>query len=147
MKVLLMQTVKDLGKEGDVVDVSDGHARNFLFPQNMAISATAQTLKKKDEKEKALSKKEQRDMKVASDLAGAVDGFELILQEKVNDSGVLYAAVNEKMIVSALKKSGFKIDLDFIKLDQSIKEVGEYKVRVQLPFGFEAELRLIIEEK
>ncbi len=51
------------------------------------------------------------------------------------------------MIVSALKKSGFKIDLDFIKLDQSIKEVGEYKVRVQLPFGFEAELRLIIEEK
>ncbi|NQV90171.1 50S ribosomal protein L9 [Candidatus Uhrbacteria bacterium] len=147
MKVLLLKDVKELGKEGAIVEVSDGHARNFLFPQNMAVPATAESMKKKEEKEKALSKKEQREMSVSSDLAASLEGFELIMQEKVNDSGVLYAAISPKAICSALKKSGFKVEEESVKIGQPIKEVGDHMIHIQLPYGFEAELRIIIEEK
>ncbi|PJE77214.1 50S ribosomal protein L9 [Candidatus Uhrbacteria bacterium CG10_big_fil_rev_8_21_14_0_10_48_16] len=147
MKVLLMQDVKEVGKEGDIVDVSDGHARNFLFPQNMAVPATAESLKKKDDKEKALSKKEHREMSIAGDLASSLEGLELLMQEKVSEGGVLYASVSPKAIASALKKKGFNVDPEFLKLTHPLKDVGEHIVSVHLPYGFEAEIKIIIEEK
>jgi large subunit ribosomal protein L9 len=147
MKVILLEDVKDLGKEGDVVEVSDGHARNFLFPQHLAITATADALHKRKEKEKAMSKKEQREVSQAGDLAAQLDGFELILQEKINEGGTLYAAVTKEIIAKALKKEKMKVDPASIQLEAPIKELGEYEVSISLPHGFEAQIRLIIEGK
>jgi large subunit ribosomal protein L9 len=147
MKVILLVDVKDLGKQGEVIEVSDGHARNFLFPQNLAVAATADSLKKQSDKEAALSRKEHREMSLLGDLAASLEGFELILQEKVSDGGVLYAAVNTKMIADALKKEGVKIDPAWIVLEHPFKEPGEYTVSLSLPHGFEAEIKVIIEEK
>jgi large subunit ribosomal protein L9 len=147
MKVILMKDVKDLGKEGDIVDVSDGHARNFLFPQNLAVAATADTMKQKAQKENALSLKVHKEMSVAGDLAAKLEGFELVIREKVSDGGVLYAAVNKKEIASALKKEGFKVDPEAVVIKEPIKELGEYTVSVNLVHGFESEIRIIIEEK
>jgi large subunit ribosomal protein L9 len=147
MKVILLEDVKDLGKEGDVVEVSDGHARNFLFPQHLAITATADALNKRKEKEKAMSKKEQREVSQTGDLAAQLDGFELILQEKINEGGTLYAAVTKEIIAKALKKEKMKVDPASIQLAAPVKELGEYQVNITLPHGFEAEIRLIIEGK
>jgi len=147
MKVILVQDVKDLGHEGDVVEVSDGHARNFLFPQNLAVSATADSLKQKAEKDAALTRKQHRELSVTGDLAAELDGFELILQEKVSDGGVLYAAVTPKMIADALKKEGLKVDPEWVELSHPLKEPGDYPVSLSLPHGFEAEIKVIIEEK
>ncbi len=147
MKVILMIDVKDLGKEGDIVDVSDGHARNFLFPQNLAVAATADGLKKKADKQAAISKKEHREMSVSGDLAASLEGFELIMQEKVSDGGILYAAVNQKAIADGLKKEGFKVDPEWINLEHPFKEPGDYTVNLTLPHGFEAEIKVVIEEK
>ena len=147
MKVILLVDVKDLGKEGEVVEVSDGHARNFLFPQNLAVAATADSLKKQSDKKEALSRKEHREISVVGDLAASLDGFELVMSEKVSDGGVLYAGVNDKMIADALKKEGFKVDPEWIDMEHPFKEPGEYKVRVSFPHGFEAEISIIIEEK
>ncbi|MBI2473745.1 50S ribosomal protein L9 [Candidatus Uhrbacteria bacterium] len=147
MKVILMSDVRDLGKEGSVVEVSDGHARNFLFPQNLAIAATADALRKKDEKEEVQSRKTKKEISAAGDLAASLDGFELDLEEKVSESGVLYAAVSPKTIADALKKQGFKIDPDTIVIKTPLKELGEHTVSINLPHGFEAEIRVRIEEK
>ena len=147
MKVILLEDVKDLGKEGDVVEVSDGHARNFLFPQNMAVVATDAALQKRKEKEKAMSKKEHKEVSMTGDLAAQLDGYELILEEKMNDSGVLYAAVTKEMIAKALKKAKLKVDVSGIALEAPVKEPGEYEVSISLPHGFEAQIRLIIEGK
>lgn len=147
MKVILLEDVKDLGKEGDVVEVSDGHARNFLFPQNMAVVATDAALQKRKEKEKAMSKKEHKEVSMTGDLAAQLDGYELILEEKMNDSGVLYAAVTKEMIAKALKKAKLKVDVSGIALEAPVKEPGEYEVGISLPHGFEAQIRLIIEGK
>jgi large subunit ribosomal protein L9 len=147
MKVILLKDVKELGKEGDVVEVSDGHARNFLFPQNLAVAATTEGLKKKADKQAALNKKEHREMSVFGDLAASLEGFELIMQEKVSDGGVLYASVTGKGIADALKKEGFKIDPEWVELAHPLKEPGDYTVSLALPHGFEAEIKIIIEEK
>ncbi len=146
MKVILITDVKDLGKEGDIVEVSDGHARNFLFPQNLAVAATAESLKKKTDKEAALSRKEHREMSIVGDLAASLEGFELVMQEKVSDGGILYASVTGKAIADALKKEGYKIDPEWVELEHPIKEPGNYTVSLSFPHGFEAEITLIIEE-
>ncbi|TAL50981.1 50S ribosomal protein L9 [Patescibacteria group bacterium] len=147
MKVILMADVKDLGKEGEIIEVSDGHARNFLFPQNLAVAATADSLKKKSEKEAALTRKEHKEMSIAGDLAASLEGFELVIQEKVSDGGVLYAAVTGKTIADALKKEGYKIDTEWVELAHALKEPGECTVCISLPHGFEAEIKVIIEPK
>lgn len=146
MKVILLVDVKDLGREGDVVEVSDGHARNFLFPQNLAVVATANSLKKKTDKEAAVSRTQHREMSIVGDLAASLDGFELIMQEKVSDGGVLYAAVTEKAIADALKNEGFNVDPEWIELVHPFKEPGEYTVNFSFPYGFEAEIKVIIEK-
>lgn len=147
MKVILMVDVKGLGKAGDVVEVSDGHARNFLFTQNLAVPATADSLKQKAEKEAALSRKQHRELSVIGDLAASLDGFEVLLQEKVSEGGILYAAVTQKAIADALKKEGFKVDPEWVELEHPLKEPGDYSVDLSLPHGFEAEIKVIIEEK
>lgn len=147
MKVILIADVKELGKEGEVVEVSDGHAQNFLFPQNLAVAATVDSLKKKADKEASLSRKEHKELSVIGDLAASLDGFELVLQEKISDGGVLYAAVTGRAIADGLKKEGFNINYEWIELEHPLKEPGDYAVILSFPHGFEAEIKVIIEEK
>lgn len=147
MKVILLSSVKPLGKEGEVVEVSDGHARNFLFPQSLAVPATADALKKRAEREKIATSKASRALSLAGDLAGKLEGHEVLLTEKVSEGGKLFAAVTGKMIASALKKDGFAVDTDWIKIERPIKEPGDYTASVSLPHGFEAEIKIIVEAK
>jgi len=144
MKVILMADVKTLGRRGEVVEVSDGYARNFLYPQNLAVQATADALRRLKEQEAAAERRVKKGMKEAAKLAGALEGFELVLKEKVSESGKLYAAVTAKAIAKALKKAKFDIEDDMVELDP-IKETGEREVTVNLPHGFEATIRVRIE--
>ena len=144
MKVILIRDVATLGKEGDVVEVSDGHARNFLFPQNLAVSATADVLQKRAEKLQAEKKSAHKKLSVAADLAKQLDGQEVVLALKTSDAGVLFAAVNPKQIVKALKAQSLKVKPEQIKIAEPIKDVGEYEVEVQLDQGFEVTIRVII---
>jgi large subunit ribosomal protein L9 len=147
MKVILIRDVTSLGQEGDVVEVSDGHARNFLFPQNLAVQATPETLQKKKEQEEAKKRTDNKAMSSAGQSAKELDGQEIVLKEKVNESGVLYAAVTSKAIAKALKDLGHKVKPDMIKISDPIKELGTYTVMIELNHGFEAEVNISIEEK
>ncbi len=145
MKVILIQDVKSLGKEGDVVEVSDGHARNFLFPQNMAIQATAAALQKAKRKEETQAKQTNKEMSAAGEKSQKLDGYEIILKEKASEAGVFYAAVGAKQIASALSKAGFKVKEKNIALEHPFKEPGEYTVMISFEHGFEAEIRVMVE--
>ena len=145
MKVLLLADVKTLGKEGDVIEVSDGHARNFLFPQNLGIAATEELLQKKAERERVEKKNTAKAVASLGEMASRLDGHEIMLEEKVNDVGILYAAVTPKMIVKALKKDGFDVEAEMVILKEPIKEPGEFKVKIAFAHGFEAEVNLIVE--
>jgi len=147
MKVILIRDVKSLGKEGEVVEVSDGHAQNFLFPQNMAVQATPEALQKRREQETAQKRQSHKELSSSGQLAKDLDGQEILLQEKVSDGGVLYAAVTDKSIAKALKAKGLKVKSSMVKLKEPIKEPGEHMITVELNHGFEAEVKVIIEEK
>ncbi len=147
MKVILIRDVKSLGQEGDVVEVSDGHARNFLFPQNLGVQATPEALQKRKDQEDAQKRQVNKDVSVAGQSAKELDGQEIVIKEKVNESGVLYAAVTSKAIAKALKDLGHKVKPDMIKITDPIKELGTYTVMIELNHGFEAEVSISIEEK
>lgn len=148
MKVILLKDVKSLGKEGQVIEVSDGHARNFLFPQNLAVSATPDALRAKKEREERLQREAHKELSVYGDIAAKLDGHEVVIEQKMSDSGVFYAAVTQQQIADALKKDGFKqVDKSMIALEHPIKEPGEATVKISFPHGFEAEVRVVIEGK
>ena len=146
MKVILMKDVKALGHRGDVVNVSDGYALNFLFPQNLGVQATEQSVQRMREAEAKLVKVAKKGENEAKKLASALDGFELVVKEKANESGVLYAAVTAKTVATLLKKSGFAVAEDAVEL-APMKEPGERDAVVNLPHGFEATIKIIVERK
>jgi large subunit ribosomal protein L9 len=145
MKVILLEDVKQLGMKGAVVDVAEGYARNFLFPQHKAVEANAAALKEKDAREKAearqAKKKSQSEGKAARDL----DGLEVLIAAKA-DHGTLYAAIGPKEIAKALKKMGYAIKKDWIEFAPQ-KETGEYTGTVVFESGFDASITVIIESE
>lgn len=145
MKVILLKHVKTLGKEHEVVNVSDGYAENFLFPQNLAIQATAAALKRLEEKEKVVDRKAKREMSKVADLAKKLEGFELVLKEKASEQGHFYSAVTRKTIASGLKRAGFDVDENMIEIEKPFKEPGEHRLTINLPQGFEAEILVRLE--
>ncbi len=145
MKVILLEDVKTLGKENTVVEVSDGHARNFLFPQNLAVPATEEAIQKLKERETIAKKQSQKAVVAMGKVAEKLDGYELSLEEKVNEDGVLYASVTKKMIAKALKKAKFDIDEEMVDLKDPIKNPCTKSITINLPHNFEAEIRLTIE--
>lgn len=147
MKVVLLKDVPKKGYKGDVINVNEGYARNFLFPQSLAVQATEEAIRKLEQEKKQKSKKDDKAMKVAAATAKKLDGFELKLAEKANDDGGLYAAVTAEVIAKALKKAKIDVAPEAVELMDPIKEVGEREVLVNLPHGFEATIRLIIEAK
>ncbi len=148
MKVILLKDVQTLGKQGEVVDVTDGHARNFLFPQNLAVSATTEALLKKKAVEEQKQKAAHKELSLYGDLAAQLDGHEVLIVQKMNENGTFYGAVSEQQIADALKKDGFKqIDKSMIQLDEPIKEPGDATAKILLPHGFESEIRVTVEGK
>ena len=146
MKVILMTDVKALGRRGEVVNVSDGYAINFLFPQNLGIQATEQSIARMKEQEAKASKVARKGETEARKMAASLDGLELSLQEKANEDGVFYAAVTAKTVAGALKKAGYPVGEDAFEMP-SMKGPGEREILVNLPHGFEATVKLIVEAK
>lgn len=145
MKVILLKDVKPHGKEGEVVEVSEGYARNFLFPQNAAVQASQGALSALTTKQKQASAKEKRELAKIRALATALDGLQLTVLSKANEHGKLFAALSEKELVKALKKEGHEVEQKWIRFERPIKELGEQSVRLELPHGLEAEIQLTIE--
>ncbi len=146
MKVVFLENVKGVAKRGETKDVADGYARNFLLPQNKARVAsdkvTAQ-LKAQADKERKVSEKE---LNRAQEMAGKLDGEELVIHVRVNEDKGLYASVKQQHIVQALKKLGHNITANQIKLDSPIKELGTKEVTIGFGHGLEADIIVIIEE-
>lgn len=146
MKVILLKNVDDLGEAGDIKEVADGYARNFLFPQKLAEIATDENIQKlKAEKEK-LAKIAENDLLVTEKIAEQLEGQLIEIKLKINEEGKLYAAVSPTMIVKALKEKGFEIQKDQIDLPEPIKEMGEYPLKINLDHGLESEITLSVIE-
>lgn len=148
MKIVLLKDVKNLGKAWDIKDVSNGYARNFLFPNNLAQVATPDLIKKAEEQRVLVVKKAEENLEKIEQLASALDGFSIKMKAKANDEGKLFGSITRKMIIEALINEKIIIeDKSAIAIAETIKDVGEHKITINLPHGLEAEIIVLVEKE
>ncbi|PIE23434.1 MAG: 50S ribosomal protein L9 [Planctomycetota bacterium] len=132
VQVLLMQDVDGLGHTGELVDVSPGHARNFLLPMGKAARPSAENLRLLEQnKAKYEAQIKERKSKL-EELAKAIPETNVTIEMKVNADGTLYGAVNEKMISQAMQNAGLDIHPQNVRLEQPIKEHGQFDVPIHV---------------
>ena len=126
MKVILLKDVKGTGVKGDVVNVSDGYARNFLFPKGLAVEATKSNLNELKNKERAQQKRIEQEKQEARELAKKISDITLVIKAKSGENGKLFGSVTNKEIAQELKKQhNITIDRKKIVLDEPIKQLGQ----------------------
>ncbi|MBI5022680.1 MAG: 50S ribosomal protein L9 [Candidatus Magasanikbacteria bacterium] len=145
MKIILLQDVKKIGMKGEIKEVSDGHARNFLLPQNLAIFATPKAIENFKKQVEAARQTAEKDLQATQNLASRLDGEEVRLKAKASKDGKLFGGISAAQIVSALDKKGFIILKNQIVISEPIKSIGEHRVIVQLSHGLEAEITVLID--
>jgi len=144
MKVLLIKDVKGLGKAGEIKNVKDGYARNFLLPKGFAKLATDDVIKAWQEEQKKKEEELKKEISKINELKEKIENITLIIKHKLGANGQLYGAITNKEIANELLKKGIEIDKKHIEMKQ-IKNVGEYDVDIKLGHGIHANLKLIVE--
>lgn len=136
MKVILIKDVKGIGKVGQIVDVSDGHARNLLLPKGFATEATEHNIKALDKKKKDAADKKQNDVDAARIIEEKLKGLAVTIKAKSGEGGKLFGAITSKDISDALE-SQFKVTIDKKKfvVENPIKHLGEYTIEIKLYQG------------
>ena len=148
MKVILLQDIKGQGKKGELVNVSDGFARNYLFPRKLAQEATADNVNTMRMNDKAKREKEQRLREEAAAMSAKLRELTLKVSAKGGGAGRLFGSVTSQEISDALKEQeGIDLDRRKILIEDSIKTVGLYTVKVRLGFGIDAPLKVDVREK
>ena len=132
MKVILLEDVRGSGKSGDVVNVSDGYARNMLIPRGLAVEATPQNVKQLEKKKEAIAKKFAEDKAAALEMKKKLEEITVEVKTKAGKSGKVFGSVTSADIAEALQALGFDIDKKKIQLDSPIKAVGTTDVNVKL---------------
>ena len=147
MKVILLQDVKSLGKKGELVNVSDGYARNFLFPKSMAKEANAQAMNEFKNAEQSKKYKKETEIAAANDAKAALEGEKFVIKAKAGDSGKLFGSITAKEIAAEIKRQkALNIDKRKIVLKREIKTVGEYAVEIKLYSGIAANVEILVEK-
>ena len=145
MKVILRENVSSLGNVGDVVNVSPGHARNFLVPNSLAVIADETNKKLLAHEQRRLAKKVEETRKMAEQTKSKLDGIELNFSKRVAGNGSLYGAVNSSDISKALEEKGLQVEKRLISLPQPVKTTGEFDVIANLFSGVESTFKVKVE--
>ena len=147
MKVILMQDVKGKGKKGQMIEVSDGYARNYMLPRKIAVEATADAVNTMRMNDKAAAEKAAKERAEAMEISKKLRDMTLVVTAKGGGAGRLFGSVTNAEIADALaKKTGIKLDKRKIVISDPIKNVGTYTVTCKLGYEITAPLTVKIEE-
>lgn len=148
MKVILLAAVEHVGNAGDVVEVADGYARNFLFPNGLAAQATAERIEHAEKKKAAEGEVARMALEEAQTHVNLLDGKTLLLKRPAGPEGTLFGAVTNRDITEEILRT-LKIDLPkgVVKLKEPLKHVGEKPVHLEFPHGLEADMTVVIERE
>lgn len=142
MRVILKQDISTLGRAGDIKEVRDGYARNYLFPRGLVMSANVRSVKEKAFLEQVQARKVAKRKKSAEELAAQINGKEVTLAVKVGEDNKLFGSVTNMQVAKQLESMGFHVERRAIILDENIKALGNYKVQVKLHDGVAAQIVL-----
>lgn len=148
MKVILLDNIKGVGKKDEVINASDGYARNFLFPKKLAVEANAENMSKLNNKKEAASYKKDVEKQKAEELAKKLKGIMLKIRVKAGENGKIFGGVTAKEISENLKEQySFDVDKKKIELKDTIKTLGEFNVPIKLFEGVVASLKVEVISK
>lgn len=147
MKVVLLQDVKSLGKKGELVSVSDGYARNFLFPKALAKEANAQAMNELKNAEQSKKYKLDTQIAAAQKAKAELEGSKFVIKAKAGESGKLFGSITPKEISAEIKRQkSLDVDKRRIVLKDDIKTLGEYEAEIKLYSGISAEVTIAVEK-
>lgn len=143
MKVILLETIKGVGKKDEIINSSDGYARNFLFPKKLAVEANAENMSKLKAKQDSNAYKKEQEKKQAEKLAETLKGILLKIAVKSGENGKIFGSITAKEIADQLKQQ-YKIEVDKKKIDlkEPIKTFGSFQVNIKLFEGVIATLKI-----
>jgi large subunit ribosomal protein L9 len=147
MKIILLKDIENLGKKYDVKEVASGYARNYLIPRGLAQPATEELLAWAEKQKELEKERVEEELKKIQKLASKLDGLEVEFVVKVGKEGQLFEGINQVKIARKLKEMGFEVKKDQIELEEAIKEIGEFPIKIALDQGLEAEIRVIVSEE
>jgi len=147
MKVILLKDAKKLGQEGDIVEVKDGYARNYLIPQGLAFVATEGSSKRIEEIKRVKVKVEEKRKQDFLKVKEKIEKISLTVTAEAKDNEELYGAINEAQIVKLLSSEGVELEKDSLVLDEPINKLGVYNLKVNVYSGVEATLRVWVVKK
>jgi large subunit ribosomal protein L9 len=144
MKVLLCEDVENLGWYGDVVEVKEGYARNYLLPQRIAVAPS-----KKKMEDMAAEKAKRAEIRTIAlenmkKVAAKVEGAEVVIAAKVNEQGNLFGSISEHQIADNLRQQGFEVADKCVRLDHHLKEAGQFDIRIKFAADVTATIKLTI---
>lgn len=144
MRIILQENVEKLGQRGQVVEVADGYARNYLLPRQLGLPATPGNLKRLDKIRASLSQKEASEKELAQGLAAQIGAATVTITRKAGENDQLFGSVTSADIADALEAQGFPVDKRRVQLAEPIKLVGEYQVPVKLHHDVAATVRVVV---
>ena len=147
MKVILTQDVSALGKSGELKDVTDGYARNFLIPQKLAVPAAGGAYRAWQHDIASREEKRKREREDAEIAAQRIGSTTLTMGVKVGEGGKLYGSITAKDIADALGRRGIVVDRHKVDLDEPLKTLGTYKVAIRVFSGLTPEVTVAVEPK
>lgn len=145
MKVILLSELKGKGGEGDIVEVADGYANNYLFPQKIAVAATKGNLKQLEQRKHNIATREAARIEEAQALKAALDDLSVKVEARVGEEGVLFGSITAAMIADALKEAkDIEIDRKRIDLKNPIKTAGKHEVVVSIYRDIKSNLTVVV---
>lgn len=145
MKVILQKDVKDVGKVGDLVNVSEGFARNFLFPRKMAAVATETKVKEYEHLKRVAEAKKKKAVTERKELLNKMSGIAVKFKMAAAESEKIFGSVTSSDISKELDKLGYSVDRRDIHVEEQIKVLGNHKAIIKLGDGLEATLQVVVE--
>jgi len=145
MKVILKESVESLGKVGETVKVSDGYARNYLIPKGLAAEASTKNMRAMEDSRRRILQKAEKDRRKAQSMADRLVGATCVIRRRVGEQDKLFGSVNPKDIEQCAIEMGLEVDRKWIVLDEPIRELGSFPVKIKLPGGVTAEITVSVE--
>jgi large subunit ribosomal protein L9 len=144
MKVLLCEDIQKLGWLGDIVEVNEGYARNYLLPQRLAKVATEGNIRAIAKEKAKRSEQRLRERRRIEKAVEAVSGAEAVLAARANEQGVLFGSITEPMIAANLRAQGFEVADEIVKLPEHIKQLGTHEVTLRFAEDLTATVRVVV---
>src|SRR5688500_8097205 len=146
MRVVFLDDVEGVARAGEVKNVADGYARNFLLPRKLAAAATASTLQQAEAKAKAIAREQEKLDEAAQGVAAKLSGTAIVLKARVGEQGRLFGSITANDIADAInKRGGSDIDHRQIQLEAPIKEVGSFEIPVSLTRNVRAQVKVEVQ--